>query len=228
MSLLQTVRSGAGRRSGGDWPARPVIGVALPVPGDVRGLPAGTGFQRDALNAGEAVIVSSPSGEAIGLVPEFEYDEGDDGLSGEDLSPELCQLSWTVYSVPSVPILDQMDLGEAEYALRSAVRSAAEALGAMRLGAGGGVDDPRGLVEQVLESSRHHRAPDHAPTRALRVLENAAHVDAIIAVSAGLMPIGTQNASEAQIASDTLRPLASVVRSARIAAVTAVLQSAWI
>ncbi len=228
VSLLQTVRSGAGRRSGGDWPARPVIGVALPVPGDVRGLPAGTGFQRDALNAGEAVIVSSPSGEAIGLVPEFEYDEGDDGLSGEDLSPELCQLSWTVYSVPSVPILDQMDLGEAEYALRSAVRSAAEALGAMRLGAGGGVDDPRGLVEQVLESSRHHRAPDHAPTRALRVLENAAHVDAIIAVSAGLMPIGTQNASEAQIASDTLRPLASVVRSARIAAVTAVLQSAWI
>lgn len=228
VSLLQTVRSGAGRRSGGDWPARPVIGVALPVPGDVRGLPAGTGFQRDALNAGEAVIVSSPSGEAIGLVPEFEYDEGDDGLSGEDLSPELCQLSWTVYSVPSVPILDQMDLGEAEYALRSAVRSAAEALGAMRLGAAGGVDDPRGLVEQVLESSRHHRAPDHAPTRALRVLENAAHVDAIIAVSAGLMPIGTQNASEAQIASDTLRPLASVVRSARIAAVTAVLQSAWI
>ena len=96
------------------------------------------------------------------------------------------------------------------------------------LGATGGVDDPRGLVEQVLESSRHHRAPDHAPTRALRVLENAAHVDAIIAVSAGLMPIGTQSASEAQIASDALRPLVSVVRAARIAAVTAVLQSAWL
>ena len=95
----------------GDRPARPVIGVVLPVPGDVRGLPAGTGFQRDALNAGEAVIVSSPPGEAIGLVPEFEYDEGDDGMADEDLSPELCRLSWTVYSVPSVPIADQMDLG---------------------------------------------------------------------------------------------------------------------
>ena len=143
------------------------------------GLPAGTGFQRDALNAGEAVIVTSPTGEAIGLVPEFEYDDGDDGLADENRPPELCQLSWTVYSVPATPLLDQMDLGEAEYALRAAVRSAAEALGAMRLGAAGGVDDPRGLVEQVLESSRHHRAPDHAPTRALRVLENAAHVDAI-------------------------------------------------
>ena len=227
VSLLQTVRSGAGQRAGADWTAPPAIGVVLPVPGDVRGLPAGTGFQRDALNAGEALIVTCPSGEAIGLVPEFEYDDGDDGLA-EAQSPELCQLSWTVYSVPATPMLDQMDLGEAEYALRSAVRSAAEALGAMRLGAADGVDDPRGLVEQVLESSRHHRAPDHAPTRALRVLENAAHVDAIITVSAGLMPIGTQSASEAQIASDALRPLVSVVRSARIAAVTAVLQSAWL
>jgi hypothetical protein len=59
------------------------------------------------------------------------------------------------------------------------------------------------------------------------VLENAAHVDAIITVSSGLMPIGTQSASEAQIANDALRPLASIVRSARIAAVTAILHSAW-
>ena len=59
------------------------------------------------------------------------------------------------------------------------------------------------------------------------MLENAAHVDAIITVSAGLMPIGTQSSSEAQIASDALRPLASVVRSARIAAVSTILRSAW-
>ena len=123
--------------------------------------------------------------------------------------------------------MDHLDLGEAEYSLRSAVRSAADALGALQLGAAGGVDDPRGLVEQILESGRHHRAPDHAPTRALRVLENAAHVDAIISVSSGLMPIGTQSASEAQIANDALRPLAPIVRSARIAAVTAILHSAW-
>ena len=141
--------------------------------------------------------------------------------------PELCALSWTVYSLPTTPPLDHLDLGEAEYALRSAVRSAAEALGALQLGSTGGVDDPRGLVEQVLETSRHHRAPDHAPTRALRVLENAARVDAIITVSSGLMPIGTQSASEAQIANEALRPLSGVVRSARIAAVNAILESAW-
>lgn len=224
VSLLQTLRTVAGRSIDAGAPA---MSIALPVPGDVRGLAAGTQFQRDALAAGEAIIVTSPAGDTIGLVPDFEYDDSDDELSDCDQVPELCALSWTVYSLPARPVVDYLDLGEAEYALRSAVRSAAEALGALQLGAAGGVDDPRGLVEQVLETGRHHRAPDHAPTRALRVLENAAHVDAIITVSSGLMPIGTQSASEAQIASDALRPLASVVRSARIAAVTAILHSAW-
>ena len=195
------------------------------MPGDVRGLPAGTQFQRDALTAGEAIIVSRDPSSGVGLVPDFEYDDIDDE---SDFEPEVCALSWTVYSVPAVPMTEHLELGEAEYALRSAVRSAADALGAIRAGVGGvDVADPRGLVEQVLESARRHRAPDHAPTRALRVLENAAHVDAIITVSSGLMPIGLQTSSEARIANDAVRPLVAVVRSARMAALSAILYSAW-
>ena len=68
---------------------------------------------------------------------------------------------------------------------------------------------------------------DIPAARALRVLDNAAHIDAIITVSSGLMPIGLQTSSEAQIANDALRPLASVVRSARMAALSAILYSAW-
>ena len=151
-----------------------------------------------------------------------------------------------MYSLPGAPVFDHYELGDAEYTLRSAVRSAADALGAIGLGsAAADIDDPRGLVEQLLESARQHRIPDHAPSRALRVLENAAHVDAIIAVSAGLSrspdspdrfttpivadvePLGTQSSSEARIASDALRPLTAVVRSARMAAVNAILHSAW-
>jgi hypothetical protein len=120
---------------------------------------------------------------AVGLVPEFGYDESDDELA----IPELCALSWTVYSLPGTPVIDHIELGEAEYALRLAVRSAADALTTIGLGSAGvDVDDPRGLVEQLLESTRHHQVPEPAPSRALRVLENAAHVDAIITVSAGL------------------------------------------
>jgi hypothetical protein len=221
VSLLQTLRTAAGPPG-----STPSIGVVLPVPGDVRGLPAGTQFQRDAVTAGEAIIVAREPFAAIGLVPEFDYD--DDIEDESEFEPELCALSWTVYSVPDAPTVAYVDLGEAEYALRSAVRSAAEALGALRAGAAGAdVADPRGLVEQVLESGRQHRIPDHAPTRAMRVLENAAHVDAIITVSSGLIPSGLQSSSEVQIASDALRPLSGVVRTARMAAVGAILFSAW-
>ncbi len=222
VSLLQTLRTAAGRPSTG----APSIKVVLPVPGDVRGLAAGTQFERDALAAGEAVIVSNPDepGVALALVPEFGYDEADDEL----VVPELCALSWTVFSLPDAPVVDDTELGQAEYALRLAVRSAADALTAIGLGSTGvDIDDPRGLVEQLLESLRQHRVPEPAPSRALRVLENAAHVDAIITVSGGLSRIGTQSLSEAQIATDALRPLAAVVRSARMAALSAILHAAW-
>jgi hypothetical protein len=222
VSLLQTLRKAAGRSTTGT----PSITVVLPIPGDVRGLPPGTQFGRDAIAAGEAVIVTHPedAGKAVGLVPEFAYDESDDEL----VIPELAALSWTVYSLPSAPVIEHIELGEAEYDLRLAVRSAADALTTIGLGSAGvDVDDPRGMVEQLLESNRHHQVPEPAPSRALRVLENAAHVDAIIAVSAGLSRIGTQSLSEAQIATDALRPLAAVVRSARVAALSAILEAAW-
>jgi hypothetical protein len=222
MSLLQTLRTAAGASAGA-----PAISVVLPVPGDVRGLPAGTQFERDAVTACEAIVVDGgPSSSVVGLVPDFEYDDAE-GSEGSD-EPELSGLGWTVYSLPAVPIAEHLDLGDAEYALRSAVRSAADALGAIRAEAGDiDIADPRKLVEQVLESSGRHRAPHHAPSRALRVLENAAHIDAIVTVSSGLMPIGLQTSSEVQIANDALRPLTTVVRSARLAAVSAILHSAW-
>ncbi|WP_313675990.1 hypothetical protein [Mycolicibacterium sp.] len=217
MSLLQTVRTATGPRRL-DGPAGTSISLALPVPGDVRGLPVGTQFQTDALDAGEAVIVSSPDGTAIGLVPAFEVDDEDAPLPRETLL-------WSVYSLPNPPVADYMDLGEAEYALRSAVRSAADALDGLRLVAG--AEDPRSLVEEVLQATCHHGIPEHAPSRAVRVLSTAAHVDAIITVSSGVAPIGTQSASEARIADSALRPLSSVVRAARAAAVSAILESAW-
>ena len=228
VSLLQTLRTAAGPA-----PSGPSLSVALPVPGDVRGLPAGTQFQRDAIAVGEALIVTDPHlpSTAVGLVPDFEFDRDSDDPDSDDpgLGPEVSALSWTVYSAPATPLAAHIDLGEAEYELRSAVRAAADALGTLRAGMAGGadVDDPRGLVEQVLESGWGHRLPDHTPNRAVRVLENAAHVDAIITVSSGLMPIGLQSSSEVQIANDALRPLVGVVRAARIAALTAILHSAW-
>ena len=221
MSLLQTVSTAAGRRGDGPPPSGPAIGLTLPVPGDVRGLPAGTQFQRDALDVGEAIVVRPPAGEAIGLVPEFECRDDED----ENPAPEITVLSWSVYSLPDTPAPDHLDLGDAEHALRSTVRSAAEALG--NLQPAPGCENPRVLVEELLQAGGLHRVPDHAPDRALRVLATAAHVDAIITVSSGPTPIAMQSTSEERIADAAMRPLATVVRAARTAAVSAILQSAW-
>ena len=46
VSLLQTVRTAAAHAG-----SQPAIALALPVPGDVRGLPPGTQFGRDAIAA---------------------------------------------------------------------------------------------------------------------------------------------------------------------------------
>ncbi len=226
VSLLQTVRTAAGSIG-----SQPAITLALPIPGDVRGLPPGTQFGRDAIAAGEAILIGPPEA-MVGLVPDFEYPDGfadsEDDVEINALDPDPCGLSWTVYSLAGAPVPDHHDLGEAEYALRDAVRSAADALGALRAGTSGAdIADPRRLVEQVLDSTLAHRIPEHAPPRALRVLENAAHVDAIITVSSGLIPSGLQSSSEVQLASDALRPLTAVVRSARLAAVESIMHSAW-
>lgn len=209
MSLLQTVRAAVRGR------ASRSIRLVLPVPGDVRGLPAGTQFARDALAVGEAILLAGPhdSTAAVGLVPAYDESES---------------LAWTVYDLSGAPVAEQRDLGQAEHDLRSAVRAAAEALATLRADTGSlDVDDPRAMVEELLEALRRHRIPDHAPSRALRVLENAAHVDAIITVGAGLLPISAPSSSAAQSVGDALRPLSGVVRAARLAAVDAIVQSAW-
>src|SRR5690349_15440058 len=111
VSLLQTVRTAAGPGL-----SAPAVGVVLPVPGDVRGLPAGTQFQRDAVTVGEAVIVGRDASTAVGLVPDFEYDELEDE---SDFAPEPTALSWTVYSVPRGAPAEYVDLGDAELTLRN-------------------------------------------------------------------------------------------------------------
>ncbi|ORB01578.1 hypothetical protein BST33_07880 [Mycolicibacter minnesotensis] len=215
-ALLQLVR-GAGLAAAGDG-IRPVF----PVPGDVRGLPAGTPFQQEAILAGEAVLIgSADTSSPLGLVPT--YSEVAD--PGEDDDAELC---WTVFPLTNVPAPEQHDVGDAEYALRSAVRTAAEALGSTgSRWAEYGVEDPRLRVEQMMEAALVHRIPDHAPTRAVRVLQSAAHVEAIIVVSADLLTASAQTSAAVQRAVDTVAPLTAVVRSARSAAVTAILHSAW-
>ena len=92
VTLLQTLRMTAARNDAGV----PAIGISLPVPGDVRGLAAGTRFECDALGRRRGGDGGGAAGPAIGLVPEFDF--GDDESDADTALP--LALVWTVYSLP--------------------------------------------------------------------------------------------------------------------------------
>jgi hypothetical protein len=201
MVLLKLIREHTG-----DSGAR--LRLVLPVPGDVRGLPARSEFTSAALEAEEGILIGAPGGEGIGVVPQWV----DDGT-----------LQWAVFriTIPDTAEPD-MPLGEAEYAMRQAVRDAADALTRLQTtGLGSGSDDPRELVEQELAAYTRHDYPESIPLRARRILDTADHVAAILAV-AQREPASAPTSASAMAAQETLlRPLWNALRAARLAAVHA-------
>ncbi|MDG3015957.1 hypothetical protein [Speluncibacter jeojiensis] len=212
-TLLRILRESRGRTRAGVAH----LTLALPVPGDVRGLPVGSALAREATAAGEALVVHTgtdhtlpgPAG-IVGIVPVVE---------GPDV------LRWVVHvqggDVTALPTT-AAPLGEAEYAMRTAVRDAAETL--TRLGTPEPSDatgDPRTVVADLMARAGVHRYPDDLPERALRVLDSAAHVAAILTVAGGNATGGHPGAPQREQA---LRPLWDSVRDARLSAVAAGLQ----
>jgi len=174
--------------------------LVLAAPGDVRGLPGPGRFSREATAAGEGVLFPDA---ALGLVPSPIAD----GV-----------VRWTVYAVPdSGPVPEYVPLNDAERGLRGQVREAASVIADL------GVARHRpGVREEIAASLRRRpRAlwPDGMPPQALRVLQQADEVDAILSAAAGDEPGGALSSSAAVARSDALRPIASAVRVARRAAV---------
>ena len=181
--------------------------LVLPVPGDARGLPAGTEFASAAMDAEEGVIAGVPGGEGVALVPQWTDEES---------------LQWTVFhtTVP-VPAPD-MPLGEAEYTLREGVRDAADGLTRIHTTAvADGDDDPREMIEDELAACSRHLYPDCAPLRARRILDSADHVAAILTVAEQTTPSSPSSAGAARAQETLLRPLWHALRAARLAAVNA-------
>ena len=153
VSLLQTIRTAAGRPGRRSSDRGRAAGAGRRTRAS-----RGTQFERDAVAAGEAVIVTADGSAPIGLVPDFEYDELDDE---SEFEPEPYVLSWTVYSVPGDTGAENLDLGDAEFALRSAVRSAADALGALRAGAAAQTSTIR--VDSSIRRWNRRSAPGSRP-----------------------------------------------------------------
>ncbi|MEU5843934.1 hypothetical protein [Rhodococcus sp. NPDC047139] len=186
--------------------------LVLPAPGDVRALPAGTAFAAAALAAGEGVVVGAPGNPGLGLVPTIE---------GPDV------LRWSVFALSTVPE-NPVDggLGAAEFAIREAVRDAASALnGIPTVGTDGRRADPRAEIAEEVAALARHRCPASLPPRAIRILDTADQVAAILTVASRGTGMRAGSASGAAGREVALQPLWAAVREARVGAVAAALRA---
>ncbi|MBM7461010.1 hypothetical protein ACIBED_03050 [Rhodococcus coprophilus] len=188
------------------------IRLLLPSPGDVRGLPIGLPFSAAATTAGEGVLVGVPGTPGLGLVPTVE---------GPDV------LRWNVFAVPQVPEpTDLPGLGEAEFTMREAVRDAATTLaGIHTVGDDGRGTDPRAEIATELAQIARHRYPDTIPQRAVRILDSADQVEAILTVAGRGGGLRAASATATAAREDALRPLWTAVRNARVGAINAALHA---
>jgi hypothetical protein len=182
--------------------------LVLPVPGDVRGLPTGTVFAADAVDIAEGLLIGVPGSDGTGLIPQRVDDD---------------TLQWTVYSTPIPPAPGpDMSLGEAEYAMREAVRDAADALMQLHTTSVNPADsDPRELIEAELADYSKHDYPESIPLRARRILNTADHVAAILTVAQHQPASSPTSATAIGAQEDLLRPLWDAIRAARLVAVHA-------
>ncbi|MER7113050.1 hypothetical protein ACQPZU_12785 [Saccharomonospora azurea] len=178
--------------------------LVLPVAGDVRGLGAGGPFASAALHVGEALVFADVG---FGVVPRH-------------LAEGLWR--WTVFPLTEHPVSgrpapEYVPLGEAEHGLTEAVRDSAGTLQTLDVAR----DRPgvRAELSARLRSRPHPAWPSGMPGRALRVLQRADEVAAILELAKADEPGGAVSASAAARRAQALRPLDDAVRRARCAAV---------
>lgn len=202
--------------------------VALPVAGHPLGLSGPPEFNARALEAGEAVIVV---GIALGLVPEVRRagpEIAGDGLgpgatdggavSEEDVHTEVL---WHCLPVREAPPADVPSLGEAERELAEALREATDVLSRLNVaGAGPVAAAALDAYRARAERGREVLAPGYPP-RAVRVLELAQRVAALVDIAYGPEHGAAVSASEIAARAEALRPVERTARRAQVAAYNA-------
>jgi hypothetical protein len=190
--------------------------LVLPVAGDLRGLRGHAPFAAAALHAGEAAVlrtgdeVPGTQGD-LGLIPEWRGPKG----AKSDKADRV--IRWTVFRLPAAPAGERMPLGEAEHGLSGAMRAAATAL--IELDVARHRPNVRDEISAVVASAPETEWPAGVPPRALKVLQRAAEVEAILTVAMTDAPGGALSASATRGRAEALRPLYQAVRAARRAAI---------
>ncbi|GAB3346989.1 hypothetical protein [Modestobacter lapidis] len=172
--------------------------LVLPVPGDVRGLPAAPGLAPLALESGQAAV-----GERLALVP-------------EELGPEA--VSWTAVPLVGVPAAAppvEGTLRSVSGQLDLAVGDAARTLATLDL-ARWNPEVPALLAGLARTTSAPGLPPDHDPL-ALSVLGRAQRLAKVLDLAMADAPGAAVTHTQAAARDEALRPLAQAVREATVA-----------
>ncbi|MFJ8439290.1 hypothetical protein [Kitasatospora griseola] len=182
--------------------------LALPVAGHPLGLTGPPAFNALAMGAGEAVLAV---GVPYGLVPEVEVygPEGDQGV----------RVLWQCLPVNDALPADVPSLFEAERELADGLRQATVLLSRLDV-AGAGPETLRALEGFRRRGHRELLAPGYPP-RAVRVLESARQVSALLGIAAGGHGAAV-SASEMASRREILAPLDRTARRAQVAAYNAI------
>ena len=191
----------------------PSLGVVLPAPGDVLGLPGPPDFNTTALEAGECVLVGPGPGPAIGIVPKVtEF--------GSVYEPGA-MVAWQAHAVGRRRVTDLGSVAEADRELRTALTDATAELA--RLDIARWREDAADRVAAIRDGGLERgMLPPSTPRRCVRVLATAARVRAIVELATeddGAAVSGL----EARRRAEALRRLDGVSRRAMTAAVNGLL-----
>ncbi len=173
------------------------VRLVLPVPGDTRGVPGPAAFRLAALDAGQAVVGSG----AVGVVPVV-----------VDHSPSSAPptLTWRRFEIEQ-PVMDDIDLADAQYELTEAIRECASALARLtRDPAEGGTALNSELIAARRAGERINLPPSFAP-KAVALVAQAERMAAVLALA------GVGSSPEPDGRTDALAPLVLAVRRARLA-----------
>ncbi len=184
-----------------DWKraGTPALRLALPVPGDVRGLAGPPELRSVALQAGQAV---------------YGYDFGLSCLPGRptpsSAGPELVWHRGPVSELPP----DPLSIAEAEHELAEAIRETASELA--RSGVSSWLSDIAPALSEARRAGERLHLPASHPPRAVRLIAQAERLSAVFAV---LDHDSTGPLTAAAVAerARTLAPLRTAVRRALLA-----------
>ncbi|MEU2350642.1 hypothetical protein [Modestobacter sp. NPDC049651] len=173
--------------------------LVLPVPGDLRGLPPVTGLGALALESGQAAV-----GERVALVP-------------EQLGPEA--VSWTAFDLtglPPAPPPAEDTLRRVSGELDLAVGDAARTLAKLDLARWN--PEVPALLAGLARKVPAVGLPDDHDQLALSVLGRAERLRQVLDLAMADAPGAAVTNAQALARDDALRPLATAVREATVAA----------